>query len=112
MRPIFTSQPYMPSCLRNQQNFAAALAAFKHSMCPSRLGERKGIADGYVESSGDNPVEQIAGAPRHISVIADVVYQARPHKGQGTLGIEYGCIERRHRAAGLPEDAETAQRGK
>ena len=112
MRPILARQPYMPFSLRNQQDFAAALAAFKHSMRPRRLGERKGIADGYVESSGHNPIEQIAGAPRHIGVIADVVCQARPHKGQGTLGIEYGCIERRHGAAGLPEDDEAAQRGK
>jgi hypothetical protein len=102
----------MPSCLRSQQNFAEALAVFKRAMRPRRLGERKGIADCYIESSGHNPIEHIAGASRHSGVIADVMCQARPHKGQGTLGIEYGCIERRHGTAGLPEDDETAQRGK
>ena len=65
MRPIFARQPYMPSCLRNQQNFAEALPAFQRAMRPRRLEERKGIADGYIESSGHDPIEQIAGAPRH-----------------------------------------------
>ena len=112
MRPIFARQPYMSSCLRNQQDLAEALAAFKRAVRPRGLEERKGIADSYVESSGHDPIEQIAGAPRHSGVIADVVCQARPHKRQRTLGIEHGCIERRHGAAGLPEDDETAQRGK
>ena len=107
MRPIFARQPYMPAQLGNQQNLAEALSAFQRAMRLRRRGEWKGMADRYVESSGRNPVEQIASAPRHIGMIDDVMCQARTHKRQGTPGIEHRRIERRHRTAGLPEDDET-----
>ena len=66
MRPIFARQPYMSSCLRNQQDLAEALAAFKRAVRPRGLEERKGISDSYVESSGHDPIEQIAEAHSYV----------------------------------------------
>lgn len=73
IRPIFARHPYMSLRLRNQQNLAEAPTAFKGAMRLRRLRERKGIADRYVEFSGHNPVEQVAGAPQHIGMIGNVM---------------------------------------
>ena len=64
MRPIFARQPYMFSCLRNQQNLAEGSARLSSARCARAASKRGKELPMVTLSLPVYPIEQIAGAPR------------------------------------------------